>query len=128
MSTMTLKQLVASDLNLDKDVICQITGTTMSIDLTLFKSKFIKAFLESFKENVNCLTFSDNHLDMHMDREDPQDAVFMQKGHVSPWQNLQPMFNEPGQWDTISPEGREQELLDLFIEETLTFVKQQNGL
>ena len=112
MSTMTLKQLVASDLNLDKDVVCPISGTTMSIDLTLFKSKFIKSFLCSFKEHPMCLTHSKVHIDMMMDEEDSQDVAFMKQGYVSPWENLQPMLNEPAQWDTIIPEGREQEFLD----------------
>ena len=128
MNVLTLKQLLQNDMDQDKDVVCPISGTTMSIDLTLFKSKFIKSFLCSFKEHISCLTFSDNHIDMHMDNNDAQDVAFMKQGHVSPWQNLQPMLNEPAPWDTIIPEGREQEFLDLFIEKTLTFVKQQNGM
>ena len=128
MAALTLKQLVQSDLNLDKDVTCPISGTTMSIDLTLFKSKFIKSFLCSFKEHVMCLTYSDNHIDMMMDQKDPQDVALMQQGCVSPWQNLQPMFLEEAPWDTIIPEGREEEFLGIFIEKTLAAVKQQNGL
>ena len=128
MAALTLKQLVKNDMNQDKELTFPITGKTMSIDLTKIKSKFIKSFMCSFKEHPMCLTHSKVHIDMMMDEEDSQDVAFMKQGHVSPWQNLQPMFNEPGQWDTIIPEGREQELLDLFIEETLAVVKQQNGL
>ena len=128
MAALTLKQLVKNDMNQDKELTFPITGKTMSIDLTKIKSKFIKSFMCSFKEHVMCLTYSDNHIDMMMDPLDPQDVALMQQGYVNPWQNLQPMFNEPGAWDTIIPEGREEELLDLFIEETIDVVKQQNGL
>ncbi len=128
MTALTLKQLVQSDLNLDKDVTCPISGTTMSIDLNNFKSKFIHGFLCSFKEHVMCLTYSDNHIDMMMDQKDPQDVALMQQGYVSPWQNLQPMFLEEAPWDTVIPAGREDEFLNLFIEKTIDAVKQQNGL
>ena len=42
--------------------------------------------------------------------------------------NHQPMFLEEAPWDTIIPEGREEEFLGIFIEKTLAAVKQQNGL
>ena len=128
MAALTLKQLVKNDMNQDKELTFPITGKTMSIDLTKIKSKFIKSFMCSFKEHISCLTFSDNHIDMHMDEEDSQDAVFMQQGYVSPWQNLQPMFLEEAPWDTVIPAGREDEFLNLFIEKTIDAVKQQNGL
>ena len=128
MNVLTLKQVLQNDMDQDKELTFPITGKTMSIDLTKIKSKFIKSFMCSFKEHPMCLTHSKVHIDMMMDEEDSQDAEFLRVGYVSPWENLQPMFNEPAPWDTIIPEGREQEFLDLFIEETLTLVKQQNGM
>ena len=128
MTALTLKQLVQSDLNLDKELTFPITGKTMSIDLTKIKSKFIKAFFLGFKEHPMCLTHSKTHIDMMMDEEDPHDAEFLRVGYVSPWQNLQPMFLEEAPWDTVIPAGREDEFLNLFIEKTIDAVKQQNGL
>ena len=128
MNVLTLKQLLQNDLNLDKDVICQINGSIMQIDLGKFKSKFIKSFLSIFKEHERCLTYSDNHIDMSLDMADEQDVAFMEQGFVSPWQNLQPMFLEEAQWDTPIPKGREEEFLDLFIEDMLKEVKKKNGL
>ena len=128
MDALTLKQLVKNDMNQDKELTFPITGKTMSIDLTKIKSKFIKSFMCSFKEHPMCLTHSKVHIDMMMDEEDSQDAAFMKQGYVSPWQNLQPMFLEEAQWDTVIPAGREDEILNLFIEKTIDAVKQQNGL
>ena len=128
MNVLTLKQLLQNDMNQDKELTFPITGKTMSIDLTKIKSKFIKSFMCSFKEHPMCLTHSKVHIDMMMDREDPQDAVFMQQGYVSPWQNLQPMFLEEAPWDMPIPKGREEELLNVFIEDILKEVKKKNGL
>ena len=129
MSTMTLKQLVASDLNLDKDVVCKVvSGSIMQIDLGKFKSKFIHGFLSIFKEHERCLTYSDTHIDMSLDMADEQDQQISKAGYTNPWENLQQMFNEPAPWDTIIPEGREEEFLDLFIEDMLKEVKKKNGL
>ena len=128
MNVLTLKQLVKNDMNQDKELTFPITGKTMSIDLTKIKSKFIKSFMCSFKEHPMCLTHSKVHIDMMMDNNDAQDVAFMKQGHVSPWQNLQPMFLEEAPWDTVIPAGREDEFLNLFIEKTIDAVKQQNGL
>ena len=128
MAALTLKQLVKNDMNQDKELTFPITGKTMSIDLTKIKSKFIKSFMCSFKEHPMCLTHSKVHIDMMMDEEDSQDVAFMKQGHVSPWQNLQPMFLEEAPWDMPIPKGREEELLNVFIEDMLKEVKQQNGM
>ena len=128
MTALTLKQLVQSDMNLDKELTFPITGKTMSIDLTKIKSKFIKSFMCSFKEHPMCLTHSKVHIDMMMDEEDSQDAEFLRVGFVSPWQNLQNMFLEPAQWDTPIPTGREEELLNLFVNDMMAEIKKKNGL
>ncbi len=125
---MTLKQLVASDLNLDRNVRCLVKDNVISFDLTAFQSKFIKSFLEIFKEHPFCLSYSENHIDMSLDMDDPQDQKISQDGFVSPWQNLQPMFLEPAQWDTPIPTGREEELLNLFVNGMLAEIKKKNGL
>ena len=129
MAALTLKQLLQNDMNQDKDVVCKVvSGSIMQIDLGKFKSKFIHGFLSIFKEHERCLTYSDTHIDMSLDMADEQDQKISQDGFTNPWENLQPMFNEPAPWDTPVPAGREEELLDIFINGMLTEVKKENGL
>ena len=129
MNVLTLKQLLQNDMDQDKDVVCKVvSGSIMQIDLRKFKSKFIHGFLSIFKEHERCLTYSDTHIDMSLDMTDEQDQQISKVGYTNPWENLQPMFLEEAPWDMPIPKGREEELLNVFIEDMLKEVKKKNGL
>ena len=127
MNALTLKQLVQADLDQDKNIVCAVESSTMKVELMEFKSKFIKAFFEIFEDHVSCLSFvKGKYMDLYLDENDAQDAAFLKVGYVSPWQNLQGMFSEPNpNWDTVIPAGRESEILDLFIKESVGKIKEQ---
>ena len=128
MNVLTLKQLLQNDMDQDKQLTFPVVGRTMSIDLSQIKSRFIREFFAVFKEPPMCLTFDESHIDMFMDENDEQDAGFMQQGYVSPWANLQPLFNEAADWDQLIPEEKQSMALQTFIEGCLQKVREDNGL